>query len=124
MSTALVAAFILALSLPPSVRAQVEPSRTDPPAGTHLDEPSSRADIWFETPAVAATGALRVDGESVVGSHAFSVDNSADEDDDRVLVSLATFGAAVMVVLVLSAGYLLRRRLGLIKPPPTQDREH
>ena len=39
-------------------------------------------------------------------------------------LSLATFGAAVTVVLVGSAGYLLRRRFGLVKPPPEQGPEH
>ena len=124
MITVLIAVFIVGLPLPPSIRAQVEPSRTDPPAGVRLYEPWAGGEIWSETPAVASTGAPRVDGEGVVGSYSFSVDDAAGEDDDRVPVALATFGAAVAAVLVLSAGYLLRRRLGLIKPPPTQDREH
>lgn len=58
------------------------------------------------------------------GSDSLSEDDSADENDDRVPVELATFGAAVTAVVVLSAGYLLRRRLGLVKPPPAQDQEH
>ena len=68
--------------------------------------------------------ALTREGETVVGSYTFGAGNTGDEDDDRVLVALATFGAAVTAVLVGSAGYLLRRRLGLIKPPPTQGPEH
>lgn len=108
IGTLVAAALVLALFLSPSAGAQGEPSRVAPPAGRY--EVSWRA--------------LTPEAETVVGSYTFSVDNPDDEDDDRVLVSLATFGAAVTVVLVGSAGYLLRRRFGLVKPPPEQGPEH
>lgn len=73
---------------------------------------------------VVSWRAVTEDGDSVEGSYAFSVGNPGEEDDDRVLVGLATFGAAATAVVVGSAGYLLRRRLGLVKPPPAQGPEH
>lgn len=73
---------------------------------------------------VVSWRAVTEDGDTVEGSYSFSVGNPGEEDDDRVLVSLATFGAAAAAVVVGSAGYLLRRRLGLVKPPPTQGSEH
>lgn len=44
-----------------------------------------------------------------------------DNDDTRVEVQLAVLGAAAFVVLVVGgAGYLLRKRLGLVAGPPEQ----
>lgn len=124
MSTVLAAVFAVVLCLPPAVSARAEPFRSEPPPGAQWAEPSLAADASFETSMVASTAAPRVDGGSVAGSQGSSDDNPAEENDDRVPVELATFGAAVTVVVVLSAGYLLRRRLGLVKPPPAQDQEH
>jgi hypothetical protein len=52
-----------------------------------------------------------------------AVDDAGDEGHDRVVVSLATFGAAATAMVMLSLGYLLRRGLGLVKPPPEQPEE-
>ena len=42
-----------------------------------------------------------------------------DNDDTRVEVQLVVLGAAIgLVVVVGTAAYLVRRRLGLIAPPP------
>ena len=70
-------------------------------------------------------------------AHAASLDPSSDEspaarqqdqprviddnDDTRVEVQLAMLGIAVFTVVgVGSAAYLLRRKLGLVAPPPEQ----
>ena len=43
-------------------------------------------------------------------------------DDTRVEVQLVVLGVAVLLVVVIgSAGYLLRRKLGLVAPPPEQN---
>jgi hypothetical protein len=102
------AVLVLASSHSASAGAQGEASRTEPSAARH--EVSWRA--------------MSAEGYSIAPSHAVQMDQAEDEGNDRVLVSLATFGAAVAAVVVGSAGYLLRRRLGLVKPPPDQSAEH
>ncbi len=104
----LAALLVLASSLSASAGAQGEPSRTGPAAAR--DVVSSRA--------------VSAEGYGIAPGHAVQMDQAEDEGNDRVLVSLATFGAAVTAVVVGSAGYLLRRRLGLVKPPPDQSAEH
>jgi len=50
--------------------------------------------------------------------------NSSD-DDSRVEVQLVVLGVAAFVVVgVGAAGYVLRKRLGLIPPPPGPDAGH
>jgi hypothetical protein len=45
-----------------------------------------------------------------------------DNDDTRVEVQLVVLAVAVGTVFVLGSGvYLLRKRLGLVAPPPDQD---
>jgi len=41
-------------------------------------------------------------------------------NDERVPMMLAVFGAAVFTVSVGGVGYLMRRQLGLVAPPPEQ----
>lgn len=47
----------------------------------------------------------------------------ADDGEDRVVeVQLAVLGAAIVLVVVIGgAGYFLRKRLGLVAPPPDQS---
>jgi len=46
----------------------------------------------------------------------------SNKDDDLVEVQLVVLGIALFVVVgVGSAGYLLRKRLGLVPPPPDQS---
>jgi hypothetical protein len=53
-----------------------------------------------------------------IASQAQEID---DNDDTRVEVQLAVLAVAGVTVFVLgSAAYLLRRRLGLVAPPPEQ----
>lgn len=53
----------------------------------------------------------------------FDVDG--DEEDDRVEVQLLVFGTVVLVVFVLGTGaYLLRRKLGLTAYTPPTDTGH
>jgi hypothetical protein len=63
------------------------------------------------------------DGGAVTVGVALAVEDQGDKGDDRVVVSLATFGAAATAMVVVSLGYLLRRGLGLVKPPPEQPEE-
>jgi hypothetical protein len=49
---------------------------------------------------------------------------SSQGNDDLVAVALITFGVAVGAMAVMSLGYLLRVRLGLVKPPPPPDEQH
>lgn len=100
--------FVLGLSLLPSAVDRGEASLTEPAVARHdVSSPS-----------------MSPERDSTAPTHAFQTDTAADENDDRVPVALATFGAAVAAVVVGSAGYLLRRWLGLIKPPPAQGPEH
>jgi hypothetical protein len=46
----------------------------------------------------------------------------APDDDDTVAVQLVVLGVAVFTVVGIGlSGYLLRRRLGLVPPPPGPD---
>ena len=51
--------------------------------------------------------------------------NGNNDDDSRVEVQLVVLGVAAFVVVgVGAAGYVLRKRLGLIPPPPGPDAGH
>jgi methionine-rich copper-binding protein CopC len=59
------------------------------------------------------------------GSFSFTlVSPSPQDNDDRVTIALGTFGAAAAAVVVGLLGYLLRLRLGLVKPPPPPEERH
>ncbi len=48
-----------------------------------------------------------------------------DNDDTRVEVQLVVLAIAVSTVFVLGTGaYVLRKRLGLVPPPPEQEQNH
>jgi len=58
------------------------------------------------------------------GSAAVAASNQEvdDNDDSRVEVQLVVLGTAAFVVVVVGlAGYALRKRLGLVPPPPGPD---
>ncbi|MEX0749386.1 MAG: hypothetical protein WD359_01125 [Dehalococcoidia bacterium] len=44
-----------------------------------------------------------------------------DNDDTRLEVQLVVLGVAAFVVGIGAAGYVLRKRLGLVPPPPGPD---
>ena len=48
---------------------------------------------------------------------------AAEENDDLVPVALATFGVAAAAMGVGALAYLVRLRLGLVKPPPAPPEE-
>jgi len=59
------------------------------------------------------------EGAAVTASSQQQVD---DNDDTRVEVQLVVLGIAAFVVLGIgAAGYVLRKRLGLVPPPPGPD---
>ena len=52
-------------------------------------------------------------------------ETNGNDDDSRVEVQLVVLGVAAFVVMgVGAAGYVLRKRLGLIPPPPGPDAGH
>jgi len=62
-------------------------------------------------------------GHEETGSFSFAVaDQAREENDDLVPIALGTFGAAAGMIVVGTLGYLLRARLGLVKPPPEEGR--
>jgi methionine-rich copper-binding protein CopC len=64
-------------------------------------------------------------GYETEGSFSFTVLNTSRvSNDDRVTVALATFGVAAAAVVVGLLAYLLRLRLGLVKPPPPPEEPH
>jgi hypothetical protein len=69
---------------------------------------------------VRAADAARVtEAAAVTVSSQQQVD---DNDDTRVEVQLVVLGIAAFVVLGIgAAGYVLRKRLGLVPPPPGPD---
>jgi hypothetical protein len=68
--------------------------------------------------AFRASAAQEHGGETAVAAQ----EQQTDDDDDLVEVQLVVLGAALFVVVGLgTAGYLLRKRLGLIPPPPGPD---
>jgi hypothetical protein len=75
---------------------------------------------------IAAAGVTRVHAAADVRADpapAISLQQQVDQHDDtRVAVQLAVLGAAAVVVVVLGTGaYFLRKKLGLVAPPPKQD---
>lgn len=78
---------------------------------------------------IAAAGVTSVHasaGTRAAGTPPISLQQQVDQHDDtRVGVQLAVAGAAAVVVVVLGTGaYFLRKRLGLVAPPPKQDGGH
>jgi methionine-rich copper-binding protein CopC len=64
-------------------------------------------------------------GYMTQGSFSFTLLSPSPQDnDDRVTIALGTFGAAAAAVVVGLLGYLLRLRLGLVKPPPPPEERH
>jgi hypothetical protein len=75
---------------------------------------------FVRTDAMAA-GAVRSPGSDRPLIQAQEVD---DNDDTRVEVQLAVLAVVIGTVFVAGTGvYLLRRRLGLVAPPPEQEAE-
>lgn len=113
---ALVVGTVSSLVLFSSVAAQNAIERTGPIAGAVLESPASgavQASLQEPRPAQAE------------GSFSFAAVNPSTEDnDDRVTIALATFGVAAAAVVVGLLGYLLRVRLGLVKPPPPPKEAH
>jgi len=63
--------------------------------------------------------------EEAKGSFSFTVaDVSSQGNGDLVRVALATFGVAAGAMGVVFLGFLLRVRLGLVKPPPPPGEPH
>jgi len=69
---------------------------------------------------VVSWEATGVDGHPTEGSYAFTVAPLVATNEDRVPLMLAVFGVAVFAVSVGGLGYLFRRQLGLVAPPPEQ----
>jgi methionine-rich copper-binding protein CopC len=70
---------------------------------------------------VVSWEATGIDTHPTMGSYSFTVAGPpGSDDDDRVVVMLSVFGAAVFALSVAALGYLLRRLLGLVPPPPEQ----
>jgi hypothetical protein len=68
-------------------------------------------------PASAAHAAMQTAGPTQQSGSAAVPSN----DDSRVAVQWGVFGAAAFTVVVVGIGaYLLRKRLGLVAPPPDQ----
>jgi hypothetical protein len=69
--------------------------------------------------AEAADGPEWADPDRPIAQQLQEVD---DNDDTRVEVQLVVLGAVVGTVFVVGTGlYFLRKRLGLVAPPPEQD---
>jgi hypothetical protein len=110
----LVVACLSSLAFIGGVAAQNPVERTEPPAGAMLGS-GKYVVSW-----VVASG-----GYEAKGSFAFTVaDQSKEENDNLVTIALATFGVAGAATVVGLLGYLLRVRLGLVKPPPPPDEVH
>jgi len=111
---ALVVGAVSSLMFAPGVAAQNCIERTESIAGAALESPPSRigVQVWLEQPVPA----------EAEGSFSFAAANpSAEDNDDRVTIALATFGVAAAAVVVGLLGYLLRVWLGLVKPPPPPE---
>ena len=113
---ALVVGAVSSLVVFSSVAARNSIERTEPIAGAALGSPPSGGiQEWLEGPRPA----------QAEGSSSFAAVNPSTEDnDDRVTIALATFGVAAAAVVVGLLGYLLRVRLGLVKPPPPPEEPH
>jgi hypothetical protein len=112
---ALVVGAVSSLVFLSGVAAQNPTEGTGPIAGTVLGSPPSGVEVRLEEPWPAAAE----------GRVPFAVVNPAAADnDDRVTVALATFGVAAAAVVVGLLGYLVRVRLGLVKPPPPPEEPH
>lgn len=107
-------AFVLLALQSPIFHAHISPRRTQAEE-TVLSVPG--ADL-------VPSAAGRMNGNPVWDGHSLTTvqaqDDAGGSDDDRVTVMLAVFGAAAFAVIVGSVGFLLRRLLGLVKPPPEQ----
>jgi hypothetical protein len=111
---ALVASAVSSLMFAPGVAARNPIERTEGIAGAALGSPPSRVgvEVRLEEPLPA----------QAEGSFPFAAVNpSAEDNDDRVTIALATFGVAAAAVVVGLLGYLLRVWLGLVKPPPPPE---
>lgn len=72
--------------------------------------------LAVSTRSVALAADVPADRSSAITSQAEEID---DNDDTRVEVQLVVLGIAIGTVFVLGTGaYLVRRRLGLVPPPP------
>ena len=113
---ALVVGAVSSLVFFSSVAARNSIERTGPIAGAALESPpSGGAHVWLEEPRPAeAEGSFSV----------AAVNPSTEDNDDRVTIALATFGVAAAAVVVGLLGYLVRVRLGLVKPPPPPEEPH
>jgi hypothetical protein len=113
---ALVVGVVSSLVLFSSVAARNSIERTGPITGAVLESPpSGGVQVWLEEPRPA----------QAEGSFSFAAVNPSTEDnDDRVTIALATFGVAAAAVVVGLLGYLVRVRLGLVKPPPPPEEPH
>ena len=70
---------------------------------------------------LAVAPARAADQAAVAAPPALAVRQIDDNDDTRVAVQLTVAGIAAFVVVGVGLGaYLLRRRLGLVEPPPEQ----
>jgi methionine-rich copper-binding protein CopC len=89
---------------------------------THLKVPLPRD---LRSGKYVVSWAILSGGYMTEGSFSFTLASSSPQDnDDRVTIALGTFGAAVAAVVVGLLGYLLRLRLGLVKPPPPPEERH
>jgi methionine-rich copper-binding protein CopC len=130
---ALVVGAASSLMLAPGVAAQNPIKSTEPVAGAVLESPPSSVEVWLEEPLSTEAKAglrvlhnqseTRVDLPAALPAEAAANPPTGD-NDDRVTVALATFGAAAAAVVVGLLAYLLRVRLGLVKPPPPPEEPH
>lgn len=82
--------------------------------------------VLFGAWAGAAGAAAQAPAGATVGAllRVTAADSSSGRNDNLVEIALITFGAAAGAMAVLSLGYLLRVRLGLVKPPPPPSEQH
>jgi len=74
------------------------------------------------TPVRAAYAAADAGEPATAAASAAPQQQVDDNDDTRVEVQLVVLGIAAFVVVgVGAAGYVLRKRLGLVPPPPGPD---
>jgi methionine-rich copper-binding protein CopC len=94
----------------------------DPNEPTHL-EVQLRRDLGHGKCVVSWVVASG--GHEAKGTFSFTVaDQAKEENNNLVTIALATFGVAGAATVVGLLGYLLRVRLGLVKPPPPPDEVH
>ena len=100
--------------------------RMEPAAGVVVEGLASRAEVWLEEPAsTRREGELRaVQDQSGSSWPSTIAEPDSGENEDLVPMVLATFGVAAATMVVGLVAYLVRARLGLVKPAPPREEPH